>query len=296
MQPRQRRFATNGSIEIAAWDWGGDRPIVLLHHANGMCGATWTLVAEQLANDYRVVAIDARGHGDSAAPPAPAGYPMHAFVDDFAAVAHALLAETGHAQIAYGIGSSFGGIITAAAEAQRPGLFERIAMLDPPIHPDDALRAQLDPSGGIVDPRPLIAAQARKRAAVWPSRDSARAAWQSKPMFQAWQPRAFDIYLAEGFRDRPDGTVALKCRPDVEATIFATSGDLDIFAAAPRIEAPVLLVRAGRGSLPAQAFEHLCQLLPHCTMRIPDAGHLLPLEAPDLTVRLLREFVTRSVD
>ena len=133
-------------------------------------------------------------------------------------------------------------------------------MLDPPIHPDDALRAQLDPSGGIVDPRPLIAAQARKRNAVWPSRDSARAAWQDKPMFKAWQPRAFDLYLAEGFRDRPDGQVELKCRPDVEATIFATSGDLDIFAAAPRIAAPVLLVRAGRGTLPAQAFEHLRRL------------------------------------
>ena len=151
------------------------------------------------------------------------------------AVADALLAETGHARIAYGIGSSFGGIVTAMAEARRHGLFERIAMLDPPIHPDDALRAQLDPSGGIVDPRPPIAAQARKRNAVWPSRDSARAAWQDKPMFKAWQPRAFDLYLAEGFRDRPDGQVELKCRPDVEATIFATSGDLDIFAAAPRI-------------------------------------------------------------
>ncbi len=266
MTPVQRRFTTTNNVEIAAWDWGGDGPIALLHHANGMCGATWTLVAERLATRYRVVAIDARGHGDSSSPPAPEGYPMRAFVDDLAAVADALLAESGHTRIAYGIGSSFGGIVTAMAEAQRPGLFERIAMLDPPIHPDDALRAKLDPSGGIVDPRPQIAAQARKRNAIWPSRASARAAWQDKAMFKAWQPRAFDLYLDEGFRDRPDGSVELKCRPDVEATVFATSGDLDIFAAAPQIEAPVLLVRAGRGSLPAPAFEHLCRLLPRCTM------------------------------
>jgi pimeloyl-ACP methyl ester carboxylesterase len=295
-QPRQRRFPTTAdrSIEIAAWDWGGDRPIALLHHANGICGATWSPVAEQLAGDYRVVAIDARGHGDSTAPPAPAGYPMHAFVDDLVAVARTLLAETGHARIAYGIGSSFGGVVTAAAEARRPGLFERIAMLDPPIHPDDALRARLDPGGGIVDPRPQIAAQARKRKSVWPSRASARAAWQDKVLFKAWDPRAFDIYLAEGLRDRSDGTVELKCRPDVEATIFATSGDLDIFALAPCIDAPVLLVRAGRGSLPAQAFDHLRQLLPRCTMCVADAGHLLPLEAPDLTATLLREFSARK--
>jgi len=292
--PLRRRFATGrDGIEIAALDWGGDGPIALLHHANGMCAATWTLVAEALANDYRVVAVDARGHGDSSAPAAPAGYPMHAFVDDLAAVARALLAQTGHRRIAYGIGNSVGGIVTAAAEALHGELFEQIAMLDPPIHPDDELRARLDPSGGIVDPRPLIAAQARRRTAVWPSRATARAAWADKPMFARWHPRAFDLYLAEGFRDRSDGRVELKCAPEVEATIFATSGDLDIYALAPRVRPPVLLVRARRGSLPVQAFAHLASLLPDCRYVEPDIGHLMPLEAPEHTVELLRDFARR---
>jgi pimeloyl-ACP methyl ester carboxylesterase len=295
MPVRQRRFAIDGDppIEIAAWDWGGDGPLALLHHANGMCAATWTLVAELLANEYRVIAIDARGHGDSSAPTAPDGYPMQAFVDDLVGVTRALLAEAGHARIAYGIGSSFGGIVTAVAEATSPGLFERIAMLDPPIHPDTALRARLDPTGGIVDPRPQIAAQARRRTAIWPSRDAARSAWISKPMFAQWQPRAFDLYLQEGFRDRSDGAVELKCRPDVEATIFANSGDLDIYAVAPTIDAPVLLVRAANGMLPAQAFEHLSSLLPRCTLIAPAVGHLMPIESPEVTVRLLREFAAR---
>jgi pimeloyl-ACP methyl ester carboxylesterase len=299
MHPVRRRFTVRrdsvgkDSFEIAALDWGGAGPLALLHHANGMCAATWTLVAEALAADYRVVAIDARGHGDSSAPPAPAGYPMHAFVDDLAAVARALLAESGQARIAYGVGNSFGGIVTAAAEATHPGLFERIAMLDPPIHPDDALRVHLDPSGGIVDPRPLIAAQARRRTAVWPSRETARAAWGDKPMFARWRPRAFDLYLAEGFRDRPDGRVELKCAPDVEATIFATSGDLDIYALAPNVRPPVLLVRAARGNLPVQAFACLATLLPNCTSIAPDIGHLMPLEEPERTVELLREFAAR---
>jgi pimeloyl-ACP methyl ester carboxylesterase len=292
MRPRRRRFTTtpDRSIEIAAWEWENDAPIALLHHANGLCAATWSLVAEPLARAHRVVAIDARGHGDSTSPATPDGLPMQAFVDDLVAVARALLEETGRTRIDYGIGSSFGGIVTAMAEAASPGLFGRIAMLDPPIHPDAALRARLDPSGGIVDPRPMIAAQARKRTAVWPSRETARAAWQTKPMFAAWHPRAFDLYLEEGFRDRPDGAVELKCRPDVEATIFATSGDLDIYAAAAHVRAPVLLVRAGRGSLPAQAFAHLAHLLPHCTMLQSDVGHLMPLEAPELTLQLLTEF------
>jgi pimeloyl-ACP methyl ester carboxylesterase len=293
MNPTRRRLRVDGEsgLEIAALDWGGhEKPIALLHHANGLCAATWTLVAEQLAARYRVVAIDARGHGDSSAPPAPAGYRMDAFVADLTAVARALLAETGRAQIDYGIGSSFGGIVSAVAEARSPGLFARIAMLDPPIHPDDALRARLDPSGGIVDPRPLIAAQARKRTAIWPSRDAARAAWASKPLFARWLPRAFDLYLAEGMRERADGRVELKCAPEVEATIFATSGDLDVYAEAPNVRAPVLLARAARGNLPAQAFEHLARLLPNCTYVAPDLGHLMPVEAPAETMRLIEAF------
>lgn len=290
--PQHRRFTTSAEsrIEIAALDWGGAGPIALLHHANGLCAATWTLVAEALAADYHVVAIDARGHGDSSAPPAPQGYAMHTFVDDLVAVVQALRAETGYARIAYGIGNSFGGIVTAAAEAKSPGSFERIAMLDPPIHPDDELRARLDPSGGIVDPRPTIAAQARRRTAVWPSRETARQAWSGRSLFARWRPRAFDAYLAEGFRDRDDGQVELKCTPDVEATIFASSGDIDIYALAPAVRVPVLLVRAAQGNLPAQAFAHLATLLPDCTAIAPDVGHLMPLEDPERTVELLREF------
>ncbi|HEY6598279.1 MAG TPA: hypothetical protein VIZ30_03165, partial [Pseudomonadales bacterium] len=143
---------------------------------------------------------------------------------------------------------------------------------------------------GIVDPRPQIAAQARKRTAVWPSRDAARSAWAHKPMFAAWQLRAFELYLQHGFRDLRDGAVELKCRPDVEATVFANSGDLDIYAAARSVHAPTLLVRAANGRLPAQAFEHLATLLPSCTLIAPPLGHLMPVESPEATVTLLRAF------
>ena len=37
----------------------------LRHHANGFCAATWGLVAERLTPRWQVLAVDARGHGDS---------------------------------------------------------------------------------------------------------------------------------------------------------------------------------------------------------------------------------------
>ena len=80
-----------------------------------------------------------------------------------------------------------------------------------------------------------------------PSRQFVRDAWQDKPLFAGWDPRALELYISEGFRDRDDGQVELKCNPMVEATIFDTTGRLNVFEFAPGVATPVLLVRAAGG-------------------------------------------------
>ena len=74
-------------MEIALLDWGGDGPLALLHHANGFCAGTWGLLAERLRPHYRVVALDARGHGDSTSPPVGPAYRWIEFMNDLIAVA-----------------------------------------------------------------------------------------------------------------------------------------------------------------------------------------------------------------
>ncbi|NIP15848.1 MAG: alpha/beta fold hydrolase [Pseudomonadales bacterium] len=278
----------DGNIDIAGLDWGGSGPLALLQHANGFCAATWGPVAAGLTERYHVVALDARGHGDSGKRPIPGGYRWNFFASDLTQVAQQLLDETGEPAIDFGIGSSMGGIVTAASEARNPGLFRRIAMLDPPLHPGPELRERL--GLGIATPNADLIAMTKKRKAIWPSRSVARQAWRDKPLFRDWVGAAFDAYLEEGLGDRPDGKVALKCDPGVEASIFETTGSLDTFELAPGVNAPVLLVRALHGRAPAIAFEHLASLLPRCSYRVVDAGHLLPMESPDLTLELLTAF------
>jgi pimeloyl-ACP methyl ester carboxylesterase len=285
---------SGGTIAISGWDWadreGGDhKPLALLSHANGFCGAMWGLVAQALSAEYRVVALDARGHGNSDAPPVPDGYEWDYFVSDLIGVTRALLDESEQASIAYGIGNSFGGIVTAAAEARAPGLFQRIAMLDPPIHPSPELREQLGIEPGVRGPE-VIAEQARRRSAVFPSREFVREAWGDKPLFASWDERAFATYVSEGFRDRSDGQVELKCNPMVEATIFDSTHSFRVFGIAQDVHAPVLLVRAAGGFIDLAVFEHLAGLFPDCRLETARAGHLLPMEAPELTVELLQGF------
>ncbi len=286
----------NESITIRGWDWGGSGPLALLHHANGFCGATWSLVAEELRADYHVVAIDARGHGDSDDLPAPEGYVWDYFVADLTAIARALLQETGEPRIAYGIGSSFGGIVTTATEAANPGLFERIAMLDPPIHPTPEL---LETLGIAMPPESMergatLVERTLNRRATWPSRDVVRDAWYDKPMFADWPTEAFELYLNEALRDLEDGQVTLKCPPAVEASIFETTGSIDMFSVAAKLELPVLLAHASKGMFPVPVFHRLANTFANGTYLAIPAGHLLPLEVPHLCVEALLDFATSS--
>ena len=128
---KRRIFALEErGLELAALDWGGEGPLALLHHANGFCAATWALVADALRPDYRVVAIDARGHGASSKPEGTASYHWRHLLDDLLAVSRTLVDEAG-APVALAIGNSFGGTLSACAAALRPALFGRVVMLDP---------------------------------------------------------------------------------------------------------------------------------------------------------------------
>lgn len=292
--PRRWRLKNNspagGEITIAGWDFGGSGPLALLHHANGMCAALWALVAARLSERYRVFAVDARGHGDSDCLTVPDDYHWDYFVDDLTGVAQALKAEFGQDHIALGVGSSFGGIVTAAAQS-RTDLYERIFMLDPPIHPNEDMVKRLGLEGQVVisSEREGLVAQTLRRRSVWPSRDEARAAWRDKPLFSTWQPEAFDIYLDEGMGDAEDGTVYLKCDPSVEAHIFQTTGSLNVLDFAHQVDVPVTLAHAGQGFFPEIFFREVTALFPHNRFVQVDGGHMLPLEVPDLVADLLLE-------
>ena len=276
---RRRRLGLSSGIEIALLDFGGRGPLALLHHATGFCAGVWGLVAEGLRERFHVWALDARGHGDSSKPEAPEAYRWECFADDLEELALALAAEHG-GRIGLGVGHSFGGTATLAVAARRPALFERLLLVDPVIPP---------PSSAPIDPARREGAQrlaraARERRPHWPSRDDVRASWAGKDFFAGWQPLALELYLAEGLRELADGTVELKCPPEVEAAIFEASGSLDVFALAPSVTARVRIQWARRGNFPREVYEALAARMRQAEVEDVDAGHLVPMERPELVI------------
>lgn len=278
---RHRIALGDPAVEISLLDWGGDGPIALLHHANGFCAATWAPVAEGLRSRFHVVAMDARGHGDSSRPEGAEAYTWPHFGSDVAAVARWLVAETDRA-IALGMGHSFGGTALMLAAASQPQLFERLVLVEPVLPPPLAVEASVDPKraergGDLIE-------GARRRRQVFPDREAVRARWSTKDLFRNWDARVFELYLAEGLRDRPDGQVELKCSSEVEAAIFSHGRGFDCWEVASRVSTPALLLWATRGDFPRAAFEEVAKRMADARIHDTQTGHLIPMEQPDLVV------------
>lgn len=288
MKPESHRVeVADGELEISVLDWGGDGPLALLHHANGFCAATWGLVAERLTPRWRVLAIDARGHGDSSRPAEDAAYDWHELKRDWLTVSRWALDRVGDSVVDLVVGNSLGGAVALLAAAERPEWYQRLVLLDPVVVPAGAGRGAAGARPLAEAPPLAIAEQARRRRQVWPSRIAAADAWRDKPMFADWEPCAFELYLEYGLRDREDGQVELSCSGDVEAAIFEHTGCADVMGAARSVPAPTWVVRAGRGYFPTAMFEELCQHLEAGQYVELDAGHLMPMEAPGLVADLL---------
>jgi len=273
----QRLILPARSVEIALLDWGGDGPLALLHHANGFSKGVWGLVAWELRARFRVLAMDARGHGDSSRPADPDAYRWEELAADVGAVAAALAREHGRG-VALGIGHSFGGTAMLGAAARDPERFGRLLLVDPvtPAPPSVALPPERRQYA-----RRLVEG-ARKRRATWPSRAEARAHLGARSLFARADPRALDLYVLDALRERPDGSVELKCAPETEATLFSQSRAIDVFAWARDLVPRTLFLWAARGDFPRPVYEALAASMRDATVETVPTGHLVPLERPDL--------------
>jgi pimeloyl-ACP methyl ester carboxylesterase len=277
----QRRLALASGVEIALLDWGGEGPLVRMHHANGFCAGTLGLVAEALVPRFRVVGMDARGHGDSSKPEGPDAYRWDRFAEDLLAVAEALAAERPDGRVAVGLGHSFGGTAVLGAAARRPELFERLVLVDPVV-PPLARELALDP--GRAERVGRLVEGARKRRSVWASRAEARAHFAERSLFGDWLPRAIDLYVEHGLRERAHGQVELKCPGEIEAAIFAAGGGLDVAALARRATCPATVLWAARGDFSRDRYERVFGEMPSARIVDVDCGHLVPMERPELVV------------
>jgi 3-oxoadipate enol-lactonase len=113
-------------------DGAADAPVLVLSNSLGATRGMWDPQVPALAERFRVVTYDTRGHGDSPAPSGP--YTLDDLVDDLVA----LLDEVG-ADRAHVAGLSLGGMTAMRLAAREPARVQRLALL--------CTSAKADPQG-----------------------------------------------------------------------------------------------------------------------------------------------------
>lgn len=279
-------------VEISLLDWGGDGDLVLMHHANGFCGATLAPIAAALAERYRVVSVDGRGHGHSTSVDPggdPDPYAWSAMASDLRAVAHRVLERVGRDRVALGIGHSFGGALSLECAQKEPELFGRLLLCDPVIFDPAMLTASAAKGRG-----PDLAAGARRRRDRFPSRAAAFEHFRGRGIFADFTAEALALYVGEGIGPAPEGDFVLRCRPEVEAAIFSTAHRSDLFEEAARVKAEVRFLHARRGNFSRERYADLAARMPSARVESLDVGHLFPLEEPGLVLEIVNEWMPRS--
>jgi pimeloyl-ACP methyl ester carboxylesterase len=226
------------------WDRAGaGAPWLHFAHATGMHAALYARLLAPLADRFRIVASDARGHGRSAAfwPDVGPGalVEWEVFGADTLAIAAAIDASAPWLLA----GHSMGGSASLLAAVAQPARVAGLVLIDPPMIPFALAREAL--ATGVRTPNPMADA-AEKRRAEYPDVASARERWRGRGVFSGWDDADLDAYLGDGLRASEAG-VTLACSPTWEAATFRGVSHR-IEAALAGLDRPFALVAGEIGS------------------------------------------------
>ncbi len=244
----------------------GDGPAVLFVHGYPLDRTMWREQIDGLP-DYRCIAPDLRGMGQSDAP--DLGYSMNIYAADLAALLDAL----GVDQVVL-CGLSMGGYIAFEFLRHWRSRVRGLVLMDTRAAADDA------------DGR-----RARDAAAAL-ARDSGAAA-----IADAMLPK---LLAPSTLAERPDVVQRVRAmitRTPVAGIAGALSAMRDRSDSQPLLSSlaglPTLLLAGDSDSLtPPDRARAMAQAIPGARLGIiPDAGHLTPVEQPDLVLAQLRDFL-----
>jgi 3-oxoadipate enol-lactonase len=240
-------------------------PVVVLSSSLGTTSAMWDAQVPALAERFRVVRYDHRGHGGSPVPPGPYS------LADLAGDVLALLDHLGVVR-AHFAGVSLGGMVGMWLGAHAPDRIGRLALLctSPLLAPASAWTERAD---------------AVRREGTESIADTVVGRW-----------------FTAGFRDRRPDVVAAHRQMIADtsdagyAECCLAIGAMDLTADLPRITAPTLVVAgADDPATPPEHARRIADAVPGARLEVlDDAAHLAAVERPEAVNPLLLDLFSQS--
>jgi len=272
--PAHDHFLSIDGLRLRYREWGdASSPPVVLLHGGSAHAHWWDFFAPAIADTYRILALDLRGHGDSdhADPPA---YRTGDYTRDLAQFVEAM--ALGRIDL---IGHSLGGMVATAYAGLAPQHLKSLVVVDSQLRITAGgahymLRLHNFPQTFHRDRE-----QAIRRFRLLPTRTEATA-------------EVLAHVAAHGIRQLPDGRWTLKF--DRESLAHAEPQDLT--PVLQRVTCPILLVRGAHSTLLTHAaLAALLAAAPQAqASEIPNAHHHVMLDNPPAFARVVRTFLDKT--
>ncbi|MET9604882.1 alpha/beta hydrolase [Streptomyces sp. NPDC006512] len=257
------RVVVREGVRLSCRDWGGPGPaVVLLHGLAGHAGE-WDATASRLSPDFRVVALDQRGHGASER--RPRDLSRAAYVADVVTV----LEELGLSRPVL-VGQSMGGNTAMLTAAAHPGLIRGLVLVE------------AGPGGSGPDVPAMIGGWLDSWPLPFPSREAAVLFLGGGRVGEGW---------ASGLVER-DGGWWPRFDRDVMVDSLAENARGPFWNEWATVGCPTLAVLGQSGIIPPREADDMLRRRPDTlAVSVPGTGHDVHLEQPDVLHRLLTEFL-----
>lgn len=267
--PYTDRFVTVNGLKIHYLDWGNEtkQPFLMLHGI-GRVAHSFDHIAPSFKDNYHVIAIDMRGHGDSDWSPEGA-YLVEDYVKDIEGLADQLKLRN---MVLWG--NSTGGRVVQVYAGLHPDRVARLISED--VGPE---RTNEIASG--------FARQVERDANGWASEDELFASLR-----KTGGKVSDDLlrnYAHFGSKRREDGRIVWKRDPNLVKGFVPT----ELWRFVREIKCPTIYILGGASAIvPAEAQRQLKEILPDVQIvTMPGLGHYPDQEAPQDFLKIAQAFL-----
>jgi pimeloyl-ACP methyl ester carboxylesterase len=262
-------FVTNEGRRVHYLDWGTPgRPAFIMLHGLTRSGHTYDHIAPHFTRDYRVIAMDLRGHGESDWHP-NAAYTVEELVKDL----EVLVNELGLRNVVL-TGSSTGGRVAQVYAGLHP---ERVAKL---------IVEDVGPERG-ADVGASLSERAKREMEGWSSEEELLSSLRRNPTRVSEEIHR--NYIRHETKRLANGRLVWKYDPNASKGASPT----ELWEYVKRIKAPTLyLLGANSRIVPPATQERLKATSSNIKIvTVPEAGHFPHEETPQVFVAIVAAFL-----